>query len=70
MEFRFIDNAKEKFVEKFSGKQVRIFLSRKSWMGVAFDWVLDEPKEDDTVVEVEGVTNCCQKHVQKCTQVH
>ncbi len=29
MEFRFIDNAKEKFVEKFSGKQVRIFLSRK-----------------------------------------
>lgn len=23
-------------------------------MGVAFDWVQDEPKEEDTVVEVEG----------------
>lgn len=30
MEFRFIDNAKENFVEKFSGKKVRLFLSRKS----------------------------------------
>ena len=24
-------------------------------MGVAFDWVQDEPREDDTVVDVDGV---------------
>ena len=54
MEFRFKDGAKEKFKEEFGGKNIRIFLSKKSWMGVAFDWVQDEPKEDDTVIEVEG----------------
>ncbi len=30
MEFRFKDGAKEKFIEEFSGKNVRIFLARKS----------------------------------------
>ena len=30
MEFRFKDGAKEKFKEEFGGKNIRIFLSRKS----------------------------------------
>ena len=67
MEFKFIDNAKEKFIEKFSGKQVRIFLAKKSWMGVAFDWVLDEPKEGDTVVDVEGVSVILDRKVVENT---
>lgn len=54
MEFKFKDGAREKFKEEFEGKNIRIFLSRKSWTGVAFDWVQDEPKEEDTILEVEG----------------
>ncbi len=55
MEFRFKEGIKDKFVEEFKGQNIRIFTSRKSWMGVAFDWVQDEPREDDTVVDVDGV---------------
>ncbi len=55
MEFRFkTDEVKTKFKENFEGKNVRIFLDRKSWMGAIFDWVLDEPNEEDTEIEVEG----------------
>lgn len=55
MEFRFKDDeVKAKFKEEFSGKNIRIFLDRKSWMGALFDWVQDEPNKDDTEIEVEG----------------
>lgn len=55
MEFKFKnDETKEEFKKQFGGKNIRFFLSRKSWTGVSFDWVQDEPNEEDTVVEVEG----------------
>ena len=55
MEFRFkTAEVREKFKEEFEGKNVRIFLDRKSWTGALFDWVLDEPNEEDTQIELEG----------------
>ena len=50
-------SATEQIAEYFKGKDiqpVRIFLNEGGWGGPSLGLVLDEPKDDDSVFDVEG----------------
>ena len=50
-------SATEQISEYFKGKDsqpIRVFLNEGGWGGPSLGLVLDEPKDDDTVFDVEG----------------
>ena len=64
-------SATEQISEYFKGKDtqpVRVFLNEGGWGGPSLGLVLDEPKDDDSVFDVEGFQYIINKDLMEKAQ--
>ena len=65
--FEVTEKANEMIQEFFKDKEevscIRIFLSQGGWSGPALGMALDEPKDDDEVIDENGITYLINKQL-------
>lgn len=67
MEFFITEIAKQKIEEKFICKTLRIYPKIRTWSGITYIMVQDEPKENDSTYEVDNIIFLIDTETEKDT---
>ena len=65
MEFIISENGKQKLINEFNEKTLRIYTKIKTWAGITYNIALDEPNENDNIYEIENIKFLVDKEIEK-----
>lgn len=65
MEFIITELAKEQLVKNYQEKKLRIKPKTRTWAGIIYEMVQDEPNDNDNIYKMEGFQFIINKEVEK-----
>ena len=65
MNFIISNEAKKHLIRLYKGQALRIYPKVKTWAGITYQLVQDEPKTGDNLYEVEGLRFVINKNEEK-----
>lgn len=65
MEFIITESAREQLVKDFKGKSLRIKPKTRTWAGIIYEMVQDEPKDNDNIYKMEDFQFVIDKEAEK-----